>query len=118
MSKELESEERMDIRRVLESLNEIRMISAQMSISQVMSFLTVALNEGKSLKELAELMDCKMNTMSRQLIDLGPRNRRMEEGYQLIQSRQDPFEYRKNQYTLTPRGRHLIKAILKHMGKP
>jgi DNA-binding MarR family transcriptional regulator len=111
--KDLESEDRKTLQRLYDALEEVRVIAQHMPVQQVMSLILVALHEGKSLKELSALMDCKMPIMSRQLIDLGVRNRRMEPGYHLVESRQDPMEMRKNQYTLSVRGKHVIKAMLK-----
>src|SRR3546814_11059173 len=47
----------------------------------VQIFVDVALNEGKSLGELAELVGYNASTVSRHLLDLGERNRRMAPGY-------------------------------------
>src|SRR3546814_13689791 len=53
----------------------------------VQTFVDVALNEGKSLGELAELVGSNASTVSRHLLDLGERNRRMEPGYGLVDRR-------------------------------
>lgn len=115
-AKDLEPEDRRQLQALYNALEEVRVIAQQMPIQQAMALILVALHEGKSLRELTDLMGCKMPTLSRQMIDLGIRNRRMEPGYQLVESRQDPLEYRKNQYTLTVRGKHVIKAMLKALG--
>lgn len=96
-------------------LDQFKKISPTMPVQQIMAFLLVAMNEGTSLKELVESSQVKTPTMSRHLIDLGPRNRRMEPGYQLVECRQDPMELRKNQYTLSPRGKYLVNTILEKM---
>src|SRR3546814_8246995 len=75
------------------------------------SFVDVALNEGKSLGELAELVGSNASTVSRHLLDLGERNRRMEPGYGLVDRRVDPMELRKNSYFLTPKGKALAASI-------
>lgn len=91
-------------------------INPNMSVQQVMAFLMVHLHEGASLKELADLQDMKVPTLSRILIDLGFRNRRMEVGHNIVESRQDPMELRKNQYTLSKRGHYIIDKIVKKLG--
>jgi len=96
-------------------LEEFKKISPTMPVQQILAFLSVAMHEGTSLKELVEVSKTKTPTMSRHLIDLGPRNRRMEPGYKLIECRQDPMELRKNQYTLSERGRFLINNIAQKM---
>lgn len=100
-----------ELRRMYAALDEFKRINPVMPVQQAMAFLMVALNEGSGLKELTEMMEVKLPTMSRHLIDLGPRNRRMEPGHQLVESRQDPMELRKNQYTLTLRGKHLVEKV-------
>ena len=67
------------------------------------------------MKDLAKIADSNISTMSRQLIDLGSRNRRMEPGYMLIEQRQNPMNLRENQYSVTLKGNPLLKGILKHL---
>jgi DNA-binding MarR family transcriptional regulator len=99
-----------------DALKAVRMATDPTIPSQVVqAFIAVALNEGKSLTEIAEAMGARISTASRQLLDLGDRNRRMEPGYHLIDRRQDPMNLRVNIYTLTPKGRMLAQAIIEGM---
>ena len=82
----------------------------------VQAFVIVALGEGKSLTELAKDLGSSASTVSRHLLDLGERNRKMEPGYGLVDRRVDPMELRKNIYTLTPRGKLLAASIIDAMG--
>lgn len=111
----LTSKDRKNLRCLYQVLEEFKKISPTMPVQQILAFIDVALHEGTSLKELVQLSQVKTATMSRHLIDLGPRNRRMEPGYQLIDCRQDPMELRKNQYTLSDRGKYLINNIARKM---
>lgn len=111
----MEDEDRQALQRLYAALDEVKGISIHMPIGQLMAFLIVALNEGKPMKDLAKLADSNISTMSRQLIDLGQRNRRMEPGYMLIEQRQNPMNLRENQYSVTLKGNHLLKGILKHL---
>lgn len=81
----------------------------------VQTFIAVAMHEGESLTEIAASMGAKMSTVSRHLLDLGERNRKMEAGYQLVDRRQDPMNLRVNIYTLTPKGKLLAQAITEAM---
>ena len=82
----------------------------------VQAFLTVALNEGASLTDISEKMgSVSLSTTSRHLLDLGERNRKMEPGYGLVARTPDPMELRKNQYTLTARGKLLADTITRLM---
>lgn len=117
VTSELGADERQALQRLYDSLGEIREIAQHMPVAQVMALLLVALHEGKSLGELARLDGAQLATLSRRMLDLGDRNRRMEEGYKLVEQRQNPLNLRENQYALSARGRNLIKAILKKMSR-
>jgi DNA-binding MarR family transcriptional regulator len=86
-------------------------IDPNVPTQMVRAFLTVGLNEGKTLSEIAEILGTNISTASRQLLDLGDRNRKMEPGYELINRQADPMNLRVNRYTLTPKGRHLFKEL-------
>lgn len=112
---DLSSEERLALQRLYDALAEIREIAQHMPVAQVMAFILVALHEGRSLGELAKLDGSKLATLSRRMLDLGDRNRRMEEGYKLIIQQQNPINLRENQYLLAERGKGLLKTMLKHL---
>ena len=86
-------------------------IPAQM----LQTFMTVALNEGKSLTQIAELVSSNISTTSRHLLELGERNRRMEPGYNLVERKTDPMNLRQNAYTLTVKGKLLLANVIKIM---
>ena len=86
-------------------------IPAQM----LQTFMTVAMNEGKSLTEIASLVSSNISTTSRHLLELGERNRRMEPGFNLVERRADPMNLRQNSYTLTSKGKLLLAAVIKTM---
>jgi DNA-binding MarR family transcriptional regulator len=100
------------LRRVLETLQAVD----DFTISAVRSFLTVAMFEGRSLREYMDLTDLPQSTMSRHLLDLGPMNRKREPGLMLISQRQDPADLRKNVYLLTPKGHSLVAEITQALG--
>jgi DNA-binding MarR family transcriptional regulator len=77
----------------------------------IQMFVLVALNEGKSLTEIAEIAGSKLSTASRHMLDLGDRNRKKLPGYGLVASRQDPMSLRTNIYTLTPKGRLFAERL-------
>lgn len=78
---------------------------------QLQAFIEVATNEGLTLTELADRLGTNVSTASRQLLDLGERNRKMEPGYGLVHRETDPMNLRVNRYTLTPKGRLLVKEL-------
>jgi hypothetical protein len=104
--------ERKALDMIKDLLGSIIEVSPHMPVQQASAIILVALNEGSSMKELTELAGVKQSTMSRHLIDLGRRNRRMEQGYQVIECRQDDFDMRKNRYNLTPKGHTVVNKLL------
>lgn len=107
--------DRKALQRLYYALDEIKGIAAHMPVGQIMALLLVAVHENKPMKDLAAIADTNISTISRQLIDLGARNRRMEPGYGLIEQRQNPMNLRENRYSLTLKGNHLIKGVLKQL---
>ena len=78
----------------------------------VQAFLTVAMEEGMTLTEISERLGTNLSTASRQLLDLGERNRKMEPGYMLVNRIVDPNNLRVNRYTLTPKGKLLVNQLV------
>jgi DNA-binding MarR family transcriptional regulator len=89
--------------------------SPTIPLAMAEAFLLVALNEGKSLRELCAIAGQPQSTMNRHLLDLGDRNRRMEPGLGLVEWRLHPRELRRKQYLLSPKGRKLLQEILGHL---
>lgn len=102
---------RQQLRNVLEAVARFRDISPTMPAGTIQMFLTVALNEGASLTELAELTDMKKSTASRYLLDLSDKTRSGSAGYGLITREVDPNELRRNMYALSASGRHMVHTI-------
>lgn len=98
---------------VLKVFDVLKEVSPAMPIQQAELFLLVALREGLSMKDIMEITGAKKSTISRQLTDLGRRNRRMEPGHMLIEVAMDDFDMRKNLYQLTDKGQGVIEKILK-----
>lgn len=74
-------------------------------------FLLVAEYPGRGVKEYAELAKVSMSVASRHILDLGERNRRMEPGLGLVSSRSSPFELRRKEIELTPKGYALLARM-------
>lgn len=81
------------------------------SVAQVQTFLYVAINEGCSLTDIARETGWSQSTLSRHLLDLGPVFRDKTPGYQLIQIERDISNLRTNVYTLTAKGKLLMRKI-------
>jgi DNA-binding MarR family transcriptional regulator len=112
MTKELTSGEARKTQWILDLLGAFQEHNPTMPIQMAASFLLVAKNEGKSLRELRQLSGVAQSTMSRHLLDLGARNRRFGEGLGLVRSEIDPMELRRKQFYLTPKGRRLLETLM------
>ena len=82
----------------------------------IQAFLVVAQNEGQPLNEYARLLGSNLSTASRQFLDLGERNRRMEKGYMLLDRHVDPANLRVNRYFLTAKGQLLLRSLVETIG--
>jgi DNA-binding MarR family transcriptional regulator len=112
MTKTITEDDLTAVRRLERAMRQVRAsIDPLVPTQVVQAFLAVASNEGKSLTELAEVLGTNLSTTSRQMLDLGERNRKMEQGYQLVDRQIDPLNLRTNRYTLTTKGRLLIKEL-------
>jgi DNA-binding MarR family transcriptional regulator len=77
----------------------------------VQAFFLVAEREGLAINEYAKRGDLSPITMSRNLIDMGERDRNHEEGPGLVESHENIMNRRETLYRLTPKGRALLAAI-------
>ena len=84
----------------------------QIPASMIEAFLLVAMNEGCSLRDITEMSGKPQSTMSRHLLDLGDTNRQGGVGLGLVRWRIAPDELRRKEYTLTPKGRGLLRRVL------
>jgi DNA-binding MarR family transcriptional regulator len=83
-----------------------------MSFQMAHTFIAVALDEGKSMSEYALKLGLPQSTVSRHLLDLGPRNRKKGPGLELLRPERDPEDFRRWTQHLTPKGRELIRRVI------
>jgi len=79
------------------------------------TFLVVAMNEGKPVSTIADLIGASPTTASRHCSDLGARLRDKSPGYGLIERVEDPVDMRVVTYRLTQRGRLFLKQLMEIM---
>src|SRR5262245_35304089 len=77
----------------------------------VQAFLSVAQSPGQSASDYARQVGLSPSTMSRQLLDIGERNRWMQEGFGLV-ARANPHKERNAEYYLTDKGEKLLRKVL------
>ena len=98
------------------ALEVLRAVDDQMTLGIAISFLTVAMFEGRSLREYSEMLNLAQSTMSRHLLDLGLMYRDRSPGLGLINQEQDKDDMRKNVYCLSPKGKALIEEVGQKLG--
>jgi DNA-binding MarR family transcriptional regulator len=74
-------------------------------------FLLIAQYPGRSVKEYAEYAGVAQSVASRHILDLGQRNRRMEDGFDLVEARPAPRELRRHEVYLTHKGASLLRKM-------
>ncbi len=95
------------------SLEPFRALRATMPLQYVYAFLLVAEEEGLGVGEYAQRAGVSVSVMSRHLLDIGDRNRHMEEGFGLVTYRANPVNLRQHEYMLTDKGRALLHKHLR-----
>lgn len=101
------------IQQLLNSLDPFFRVRGTIPARWLQTFLLVAQKEDQTVTELAKRADIAVTTMSRILLDMGERNRYLEEGAGLLQSVDNVMNRREKLYSLTPKGRALFASIMK-----
>lgn len=105
------------LNKLVDALEPFKELRETMPAQYIRTFLLVATTEGKGVKEYADRAGVSVTVMSRHLLDIGDRNRHMEEGFGLVTYRPQPTELRKHEYTLTPKGKALALRIATVLSK-
>ena len=96
-------------------LTAFRAANPIMTIQTAHTLLLVAIHPGASVSELSNISGYKLSTISRNLLDLGSRNRKREPGLGLVSTEVDPNELRKKQVNLSSKGQALMHQLLDTM---
>lgn len=94
--------------RVLEAL---RTLDPDLPIQYALSFLTIAQNEGLSIRDLSERLGIAQSSASRNVAALSKWHSFGKAGHDLVQAEEDPRERRRKIITLTERGRELATQL-------
>lgn len=106
------TQDQRDLNKLAMVFQTMQEIDEAMPIQVALTFLMVAMNEGCSMTDIWKHTGWAQSTVSRHLLDLGPKDRHHKPGFGLITFEKDPMELRKNIYKLTPRGRALAGKLL------
>ncbi|WP_119679551.1 MarR family winged helix-turn-helix transcriptional regulator [Indioceanicola profundi] len=99
--------------RVLEAF---RLLDPDLPIQYALSFLTIAQNEGMSIRDLSERLGIAQSSASRNVAALSKWHSFGKEGHDLVQAEEDPRERRRKIVTLTPKGRTLARHLAELIG--
>lgn len=105
-------EDRKNARQLLTILGMFRNISGEMPIQQMQVLVWVALNEGKTQRDLRATLNMASSTSSRSITALSKVHRPGKEGAGLIEFKDDPLDRRAKLLTLTPKGRTFMQQAL------
>jgi DNA-binding MarR family transcriptional regulator len=108
----LNEDERDAARTLLLALKPFRDIAPNMPLSYVIAFMTVAAEEGESVNDYAGKLDISPTVMTRNLLDIGDRNRMKEAGMGLITQERDLYDLRRHNARVTPKGRQILHTAI------
>ena len=103
------------VRGLIQALIPFAELNDRLPLRCVRAFLQIGFEEGKSVAYYAEQLGITPNTMSRNLLDISPRNRYLKHGYGLIESRRNAKDLRTVEYFLSDKGRALLSNTLKQI---
>lgn len=113
----LQDDEKAVLKNLMGVLEIFRTYRSTMPMQYVITFLLVALDEGKMPSEYARKLGVSPSVMSRHLLDIGERSRHMTKGFELVTFRPRPENLREHEYTLTDKGRALAHQIIRQLEK-
>jgi DNA-binding MarR family transcriptional regulator len=97
---------------LLKALKPFHDLNSTMPLQYVTAFLQVAIKEGQTVSEYANLSGTSQSLMTRHLADLGTLNRHHEAGYDLVEAKDDPMDRRTKRNQLTAKGQRLVGQLL------
>lgn len=108
-------EDRLTGRKVLALLSRLRDLDNDMPVQQTVVLLWVALNEGRTQRELRDQLVMPSSTASRSLAALSKVHRLGKPGLGLIDFFEDPEDRRAKQLFLTAKGKATIDRMLRDL---
>ncbi|MBB4039088.1 hypothetical protein GGR34_000723 [Microvirga flocculans] len=112
---QLSDDERKALRKVVKLIQRFRDEDGRIPSSYMEAFAAVALEPGKGPTGYAEDMRTIQPIASRVLLEIGPKARQRPSALELVDRQQKPDSWRETEYFLTPKGRKLMRDIIKIM---
>lgn len=114
---QLSDDERRVLRKVHKLIKRFRDEDTRIPSSYMEAFTAVAAEPGKGPTGYAEDMATIQPIASRILLEIGPKARQRPSALELVDRQQKPDNWREQEYFLTPKGRKLMKDIIRIMGE-
>lgn len=108
----MSDEDKSLLKGVMTLMDEFAKLRPTMPLQQARAFILVACNEGLGVQDYAELANVSQSVMTRNLLDLGVRNRKREPGHGLLMQRMNSMDMRKHETFLTQEGRALLRRLI------
>jgi DNA-binding MarR family transcriptional regulator len=100
-----------ELKKAKKIIEAFRELDETMPIQQAAVFLTIALHDNLSQKEIAELTNMGQGSTSRNIAALLKLNRFRNPGFDLVTSKTDPNEMRKKRHNLSTKGEELVQKL-------
>lgn len=100
------------LQKIQKTLQELGSIDSEFPLSWASVFIDIAMNEGCSLKDIAERTDISMSVMSRTVGALS-NYRRMGKPYGLVVVKMAKDDRRRKELFLSAKGKKLIESLKK-----
>lgn len=113
----LTPEDRKELNRFMLILEQFRQIDAEMPLQQVITLITVALNPGVTVSEIARIAGNTLSSASRHVEALGPYRPAKKKGRELLIDDYDAVDRRAKIIHLTPKGVLVIKSLLNFLSR-
>lgn len=98
---------------LMTALAPFRILNPNMPMQHVTAFILVALKQDESVMEYARTAGVSPSLMTRHLADLGDVNRNHEEGFNLVEKKDDPMDRRVKRVKLTKKGQRLVEEMVR-----
>src|SRR5688500_10463579 len=99
------------LRKFLAGIDRLREVNNEIQANSIAVLIEIALNPGIISRDLKSKTDIPAPTLSRILLTMMARNRNREEGYGLVEMRENPDNRREKRIFLTEKGEAFVKRL-------
>jgi DNA-binding MarR family transcriptional regulator len=117
LKQSISDEEKAVLASLVKALKPFRELDSTMPLQYVTAFLQVAIKEGQTVSEYANILGMSQSLATRHLADIGKTNRYHEDGYDLIEAQNDVMDRRTKRNRLTAKGQRLVGQLLGALAK-